>query len=283
MATLTATIDTSYSSIFQTSSTHPYSGSCCGHAYKVISDGVSDVASGVFSGTKKMVHTLGHLRLDANAFSKMLKLSTYAFTAVEAAMGRPGMFAIASKRILMTDGIMDSFQCLDQIGYFGMGKHKGDSIYNILGNVSFGVVGVGGIALLLEEVTLINLSKIGEAIGSIPVFGMATQLGVGLGTIVSSAVGIAFAFWGANAIRDIVQSDDPQENTKAWLMLTWCVSEVALKVFVVAGGTNPVGLIALGTIAAVLGITTFLYGISIKESCSGHNHFALKSCDEGKK
>lgn len=273
MATQSLSLNADYSPMRYSPSAHHCSGSCKGHVFKVIKEGVTDVALGVLDGARRVIRAFGQVRIDANTFCRALKLGAYAFSTVELAIGSPGIFTNLSNQLLLTDNINDIFQTFDPLNYFVSGKFKNDSlkdnIWNILGNTAILAASVGGIVLLAGELTLEGLSKISAATGGLSAFGgMVTQAMTILGPAVGAGIGVGFVFLGADAIRRIVQSDAREKKTKAWLDLAWCAVEVVSKIFVVTsvvvGSVNPIGLIVLGSIASVTGIVAFFYGVSAR-------------------
>ena len=250
-------------------------GNFCGRVFKKIVKGFTDAGEGVLKGVKKVMIALGHIRSDRNAFANAIGLGVNAFSAIELGIGKPGILQKFTSRFLMTNSIIDQFQVLDSIGYFGArkwranpeaGKDKPDSKLTIAGQACFFAASAGGLALFLGKVTLLSLSKISAAIGSLPVFGMVTRLGIGFGTMVTGVVGVGFAFFGANAIRKLANKEiKGHERSQAKWDLAWCASEVALKSYIVAGSIigggflNPIALLVLGSTAAGLGIASVLH------------------------
>lgn len=224
-----------------------------------------DIGNGLQIGAKKVAEGFASVFKDANAFGRLLRLGINTFSAIEMVIGKPGAFSRASERFLNTESVIDSLQAIDSVGYFVSRKDREDSISNVLSNAAFLAAGVGTIVLFLGEVTLINLSKIGESLGRLPVFGMMKVAGFSLGNLVTGAIGIGFLFAGADAIHRVIHSDNRFDRTKAWLDLAWSIAEVAKCTLMLVGLTNPVVLLTFGSVAAGLGITAFLYGISVEE------------------
>lgn len=277
-----ATLITASNTVFDTYDNRPLErrkSSCwCGKVCYEIRDSIVDIAKGVAAGARKVVRVFGQLRMDATTFGRVVRLGVYSFSVIESTFGRSGMFSKIDKRLKNTDGMIDTFQIFDAMSYFCQGKFKNDSVCSIIANTAFFAAGVGGVVMVLGEASLIAMSKLGTALGSIPVFGIVFKTGVGLGELLNGFVIVGFGALSGCAIQKLCDKKATRdEKHKAILDLVWDVSEIALKVFSItttvvalAGVTlNPigvgVGMLTLGSIAAGLGITSYLYGISLKE------------------
>lgn len=261
MATQALRLGNDYISAFTQQKCHRSScGSMSGRVFREIGEGISDGAKGVFEGARKVVMAFGQVRCNASAFSRALGLSVNAFSAMGMAFGTAGAYAAAAKRFVVTRNIIDTVQVLGPVSYFGQGKYRAESIYNSLSNAAFLFAGTLGVVNLLSEVSLVNLAKVSDAFGKIPVLGQAAGF-VSLGSVITGAVGIGFAFLGADAIKRIVTEEERAEKARGWVDLAWSVSEVALSVFMLSGCTSVPGMLILGSTALTLGISSYLYGV----------------------
>jgi hypothetical protein len=248
-------------------------GNSCGRFFQKIGNGFADAGGGAFKGVKKVMIALGHMRSDPNTFGRVLGLGVTAFSLIEMSIGKPGVFGKVTSRLLMTNSMIDNFQVFDSTGYFGAGKwqknskadkSERDSNYTIAGQACFLAASVGGLALFLGKMTFLNLSKVSAAIGSVPILGMAARLGIGFGTAITGLVGVGYASFGADAAKKLLHKQTSgREKAQARWDIARCASEVIFKTYIVTGSilglTNPVGLVALGSTSAVLGIASFLH------------------------
>lgn len=132
---------------------------------------------------------------------------------------------------------------------------------------------VGGIFLWCSDRGVFDLGDWSTRITE-KISGFAHISRIGLGNIVRGVVGVAFTFLAADAIKRLVtrpDADTPQkkittERTQAFLDLAWAVTEVAFKVFALAGVATIIGgalglvaLCGLGAIASSVGIASGLY------------------------
>ncbi|NGX41777.1 MAG: hypothetical protein K940chlam7_00049 [Chlamydiae bacterium] len=277
---------------------HQCSGNCNGHAFKLIYEGVADVALGVLDGAKRVIRAIGQIRMNVNCFGRALKLGVTVFSTIELAAGRPGIFTTVSERFLTTDEIIDTFQVFEQSRYFIGKEHvKGElqeNIWNIIANAILLAAGVGGLVFLAGEMVMKGLAKVSSSIGGHAAYGIATQVFAVVGKVVGGLIGVGFLALGGDAVRRIVQTskeilkaEADQENAKtdqekakieqektkfvqnrrkAILDLIWCVTEVALKVLTVALCiTNPWILCAAIAVSSLTGCITFLYRKSVED------------------
>lgn len=245
-------------------------GFSCGHVFKKIGQEATKVGNKVVDCIKKVGIAVGEVRMEATPFCYALKLGSYTFIAIKHLRHRIGDLANISTKFTETYAMIDTLQIFDGIGFFLSGQFLKSNAFEILGNFSLITAGTGGIFLLLDELTVISLAGIGASMGSLPVFGAIAASGVTLGVVVTGTVGVAFAFFAGDAIYRAVKEQKKEDKTQAFIDLAWCSSEVALKSFMVIsktviGSTSVPGLIVLGSIASVLGISSYLHGKSLKK------------------
>lgn len=225
---------------------------------------VCAIASNVFEGTRLFFVRLGQIRADANAFGRVLQLGGYVFSVAEIAIAKPGNYAHISSRLGTTKNVVDTMQALDSIHYFG-NKEKKKSVANCLGYASMLVASIGLGVDILDKCKLLSLGKVSQKIGSIPVIGSVAKTGVNLGQVITGFAAFGYSCFGVDAIERIVDAKQGDDKRQAWIDLAWFVSEVAAATFVVFAGGCIGGVIGLGTLAATLGLVSYLHGIGVKE------------------
>lgn len=152
--------------------------------------------------------------------------------------------------------------------WFDYEKNKVKLPFAGLFRVSLISADIGGLAFWGESMGFYDMSnwatKITEKFS-----GFATVAKIGLGNIIKGIVGFAFAFFAIDSTIRLVQSvkdKDQVKITKSALELAWSVTEVALKVFLLAGCATLIGgtlgVIAtagLGILAAGMGVASGIY------------------------
>lgn len=225
---------------------------------------ICTIAKNIFDGFRLLFVKFGQIRMDANAFGRVVQLGGYIFSAAEIAISKPGNFSHISSRLGTTKNFVDTMQALDSVHYFGKKETK-KSAANCLGYASMLVASVGLGMEVLDKCKLLSLGKIAEKIGSIPVLGSITKIGLNFGQIVTSFAAFGYSCFGVDAIERIIDAKNGDDKRQAWIDLAWFVSEVAAAVFVVFAGAYIGGVIALGALAATLGLASYVHGIAVKE------------------
>lgn len=225
---------------------------------------ISEIAKNVFEGFRLLFVRFGQIRMDANAFGRALQLGGFAFSVAEIAIAKPGNFAHISARLGTTKNFVDTMQALDCIHYYG-NKGTKKSAANCLGYASMLVASVGIGIEVLDKCKLLSLGKIAEKIGSIPVLGSITKIGLNFGQVITSFAAFGYSCFGVDAIERIIDAKNGDDKRQAWIDLAWFVSEVAAAVFVVFASAYIGGVIALGALAATLGLASYMHGIAVKE------------------
>jgi hypothetical protein len=224
---------------------------------------VSAIALGVLEGLKLVFIKLGQIQMNANAFGRLLELGGYGYTLFEIIIGKPGDFSHMTQRLSTTKGIVDTVQAFDGVHYFG-GPSKKKTVTQSLGNGAMLAACVGGGMEILDKCKLISLGRIAERIGSIPVLGQVTQTGLSFGQILNGLVGFGYSCFCFDAIDRLAKAEKPDSRRQACIEISWFVAEVAAKFFVIFAGAKIGGVIALGSLAAALGIVSYLHGISVE-------------------
>lgn len=257
-------------------------------------DYIADAANHVIEGTKNAILTVAKVRSRTDLLARVARLGVNTFSTIELITGKTATFLNLTTRLITTETMVGIFQTLDPISYFVRGSHHNDSIENIIGNAALLTGGVGGVMQLLDKVSLISLANIGSAIGSIPVLGTITTLGVSFAGAVSGTTALAFGCFGVNAaiklmdpekaiaekctslygeeVTDALGKNDVTRETlihdqkiQSMWDLAWCVSEVALAVIMIAGTASVVGIIVVGALAAAIGIGAGYYRMQAAE------------------
>jgi len=244
---------------------HHSAVSWSGRQVRVISDFFIELGHGLAQGAKKIVRVVGKLSMDATSLARFCRLGITAFAVIEKCIGKPGIFTNASSQIATAESMIYTLNAGDQVKYFGVGKQKKESLVCSLGQGALLAAGIGGVFVFLGKVTLLNFSKISQAIGSIPVFGAITKLGVGLGQVVSGVAGLGFGLLAVDAAIKLSKAKTTQEKVQKTIDLAWMVAETALAVFCATGVKSFVAIAVLAVVAAGLGITSFVYSMHVQD------------------
>jgi len=225
---------------------------------------ISSIARTVFEGIRLVFVKFGQVRMDANAFGRIVQLGVHVFSIAEIAIKKPGNFLHISSRLGKTKNVIDTIQTLDSVYYFGNKENK-KSAANCLGYSAMFVASAGLGMEILNRCHLLSLGKIAEKIGSVPVFGAVTRIGLSFGQVCSGFAALGYGCFGVDAIERLIDAKNGDDKRQAWIDLAWFVSEVAATLFLAFASTCIAGVIGFGVVAATLGTTSYLHSIGVKE------------------
>lgn len=247
--------------------------------FNVISKTAKDLALSIEDAIQSIFIALGQIRADACAFGRSLRFCSYTLFGIEKYLGKPGFFGVFTGRYFQMDGFIDTINVFETLHYFVTGKFqdKNENIAGILGNIGYLTAGGLGILLFLDEMTALSLAGAAASLGNNPVFGLVAQLGISLSDLALGTVIFSYGCFGVSAIIRLVRAHAASDKSpaelardkrQAWLDLAWSITEVALKTFIITGGTSLIGLAVLGTIATGFGIASFLHSKQEKAESS---------------
>lgn len=232
---------------------------CCIPIVNKIGNQARNLANYIADKVLRFFKILGQIRSDGSNFGRSLRLCNFIFMGVEHFLGKPALFASFSGRFTQTDGFIDTVNVLESVWYFVAEKYRNDNLATVLGWAAFTCAGVCGFFLFLDELAIIDLASFSANTGGSAIVEILAQVTRNLSDLAIGAVVIAYGCFGVSALIRLMHAESSKDKTQAWLDLAWSVAEVALKVFVLAGCTSVIGLVALGSVAAVLGLTAFVY------------------------
>jgi hypothetical protein len=244
--------------LIQKTTLSPEEGNLCGRIVKAIEAFFCELGKGLVEGARKTAIFAGQLFRDCTSLARVCRLGINAFSVIEKCIGQPGLFTAINNQLGAAEGLIYTVSVGDQIKFFGTGKQKEESILNSLGQGALLAAGIGGVFVLLSQVALLSYTKISEAMGSIPVIGSFMK-DISLGQIVSGIAAAGFIALACDNASKIANADTKETRVQAIIDLAWNISELALAVFVTVSAVSLVGLLVLGTVAAGLGITSFIY------------------------
>ncbi len=221
---------------------------------------VEKVALNVLQGVKIVFTKLGQIRMNVNAFSRLIELGGYGFTVAQLATGNNTGYSAMTNRIIRTKDVIDGIQGLDGISYFGSKDVRKESVFKTLGNGAMLLASAGSVFGIV--------ARIAEKVGSVPILGKIAETGVSFGQMMSGIAGFGYSCFGAEAIERIKSAKTSDEKRQACIDLAWFVSEIAAKVFIVFASAYLGGVIALGAVAATLGIVSYLHATAVKENAA---------------
>lgn len=231
---------------------------------------------------KQAAKSVARLVKDPCEFARIFRLFVNIVLLGSYATGRENALTTFHAKAGDATEIADTFLIFGDFGYWGEAAVKGTKIevekeekasqfarelrdkkYAMIGaRAALLATDVSGTALTLGGFGILKLDAIAEKIGRIPVLGIITKLP--LLTFCRGAVTVAYSLLGVNAFQNLVQgwNNNKEKVTHAILKLAHCVSEVGLKVILLAGVTATAVVAPLGILAATLGITSFLYMVN---------------------
>lgn len=224
---------------------------------ETVEHGICSIAKNVFERMRLLLVGSGQIRTDANAFGRVVQLVVHLFSLAEIALMKPGSYAHISSRLGVTKNIIDAVQTLEGIRYFGS-KSSEKTAVKSLGNAAMFVASVGLGMEVLDKCKLLNLGRIAEKIGSVPVLGAATRLGVSFGQVCCGFAAFGYIFFAVDAIERLIEAKDGNEKRRAWIDLAWLVAEIAATCFLIFASSCMVGVIGFGITACVLGTVSYL-------------------------
>lgn len=236
-------------------------GNAFGHVFKVIFDGISDAAKGVVEGAKKVVWAVFQIKEDPSALQQGIKLANFGLMGMGAVIGHHKFIGNFNKDSNIASDLIDALQIVSDADYFFNARFiddiKDGRYMNILARIAFVISDVGTTILWAAELGILQLGKIVEVMGKVPVLNMIAK--IPLSHVVNKATLVGYALWVADAFQRIIMKETFADKLQAILDLAQCGLEVTIRVFVIFGGTNPIVLITLGVTAAGFGAATFLY------------------------
>lgn len=225
---------------------------------------ICSIASNIFEGMRIVFVKFGQMRMDANTWGRIIQLGVHAFSIAEIALSRPGSYAHISARLGKTKNVIDTMQALDGVHYFAS-KKTDKSAANYAGNSAMIVASAGLGIEILDRCKLLNLGKIAEKIGSVPVLGAVTRIGLSFGQVCAGFAALGYGFFAMDALDRLIDAKNVDEKRQAWIDLAWFVAEVAATIFAAFAGTCIVGVIGFGVTGALLGTASYLHAIAVKE------------------
>ncbi len=213
---------------------------------------------------------------EPSALEKVMKIALCCLEAVSHAFKQEALPILSRILTACLDvtGVLDTIP--DAITFFTT-PFKKKNACKLAGSALLLSADIGGVVLFLDDIKVLELGRIAMNIGRSPVTQQAVK--TALGTVVKSIVGVAFAFFAVDAAIHLATAKNKTQRIKSLLELAWCVSEVALKAFTLfapaiftavgLAAAVPVasiaGPIALGLIAAGLGLAAFIYTYTHKK------------------
>lgn len=233
--------------------------------FETVQQAFSNAASAVSEAAKSVFSALSELQLEPNSLARVLKLGENLFTTIELGTGKTDYFSSYTSVSQTTRSVIDCMQIFDSVGYFIGDRVKEDSWFGVVGNGVMCVGTVGSIISFMDELKVVDLSAIAQALGSIPVLGAVFRVGIAFEQVVTSVFIIGFALFGADAIGKLVDDEEtPLQKRQAWIDLAWNVAEIGAAVFFICAGTQIIGMVVLGTIASALGLVAFLHRVWVQ-------------------
>lgn len=252
---------------------------------------------------QKTIDVIVRIKDDPNCFARALKIGGYALVSVEIITGKIFLGSL-SNLMANADNLIDTAQVLGDVDCCTSGEiiqNWTDKLYcKVASFASFFAADLMGLSMWLDELQFISLANISAKIATkIPAFEIVSR--IGLGTVLRCFVGVGFVFLGLEAQRRInlanrnigrlqeeiksIPDSDPSHTSKIILInkiecfkrhakweRAWAITEVAFKVFALAGGGALFGglaLVGFGAFAAAVGIWAFVYKINHDKQIKG--------------
>lgn len=256
--------------LYNPASTSPVKPRSQSYFHKVTrsaAEAVTATANAIAHCVVKVFDGLGKIREDGSAFVKAFKIVDFAALGIIALGSQMIGLPILKLKASIALNVADCFQFFGDIDYFVKGNYKNDrgsvNKLSLVGNILVTLADFGGVVLWLNELKIIQLAKWGASLGKQAIFSPLVRFG--LTRILGVVGGAGFVFLGADAVYRMATAKNKYQFGKACFDLAWSVSEIALRVFILAGCTNVPGLVTLGILAAGTGIAAFLYGYYYKK------------------
>lgn len=233
-----------------------------GRAWTHIRKETTSIGQGIKGGVQKTIKLIAEAKNDSSTIVNLLKMAGYIFAGISFKGGASTSLAAASE-------MADTVQIFADVDYFVNQKYKekGETAFTIAGTFSILAAEVGGVALWLGQLGVINLAKISESIGRIPVIGVVSK--VALGSIAKGFAVVGFTFLGADAVYKMTKSQTGVQRRQSILDLARSVAEVAFGVAILAGAfTGVAGIVAFavcGVITAGIGVVRYLHKFNYEE------------------
>jgi hypothetical protein len=228
------------------------------------------IGHGIVTGTREFFKGVKQIHSDASALSRTVRLVGYCFALI-APSAFPRLHSVTS----IIDPFVDSVQSIGSVhSLVSKPKKEDQPILKKMADVAFLGAGLGSVVQLLDTVGLVSLPTVASSTGSTGILGLVTKSN--LGNAVLGILAAAFTLVGINSGLKLAQSVKDIKAAKAdnnlnaldkavtkrnqsILDIVWAVSEVAFFVLAIVAVLPPVALIAVGMVAATLGIVAFLH------------------------
>lgn len=221
-----------------------------------VASGIKKTGQRISLYSRKVVAYVTALKNDSNSLVSLIRVSGYIFTGYNFARGR---FTDPNRSNILTQSsdMIETAQIFSDIDYLLNRKYKNDGKWAIAGNVSLFFSDICGVFLWLNELTVIQLAKISNALGKVPVLKVLAK--VTLINVVKCTYTAGYALLGFDAIYRLVHEKETIKKRQAALDLASCTAEVAFGIFLLSGGTSVPLYISFGIVAAGLGFAAFLH------------------------
>lgn len=281
---------------YKFSSTTSIGCNCCGHTIETVSEGAKAIAESIGRACQHIFDAGAAAIDDIPTFSSVLrKLDRQVLDLVEQIREIPGYFDKFRKAVGPTVGCLDFLQSAADIDYFVNGKFASDDKWTIKSKIAFLIADLGETISWLGEASVLNLSKAAKSIGDVRLFGFVPKVvdslpvvrnfsslqtfaktvgdlkvfgvvtKVSLGTVIGSALVIAYTLAAAAAAIKLVNTDSAIRKTHAALELSNYISEIALNSLMLVGFASVVGMGIVGAAGIITAVAAIVYKINHKE------------------
>jgi hypothetical protein len=237
---------------------------------KVVSKGKRigiSITRKAYQAISSSVDALDKIKNDTSSTLKLCRFSRYVLIGLEHNHQSINIINLRSK-FEISRNVLDSFLFIGDLDYWINSRYKkeGEPInkMSLLGNAVFTAVDFGSVLSWLNNLKILDLGGIANAIGKVPILKIITN--TSLSTYLGLGAVIGITFFAADALKRTVNAQNKEQRIKAFIDVTGCVTRIALVTFTLSGGTNVPTLVALGILSGGMGLGAFLYSEYHKEA-----------------